>query len=503
MVATHYGWYVATLPRLDGTRMVEVAMINILRRLLILTALCGSVVGCGGGDDPSNEGPPGGGDPSSYTLGGTISGLDAPGLVLSNGGQTIAPTVGATAFTFPTPLAAGTGYSVMIQAQPTGTACAVSAGSGTISATVTSVQVACTPRQYVYGSGSLGLYGFSVDFADGDLDALQGSPFSLAGGQPVGSTGGAVADPLGHFVIAGGRIRWIEPQTGAISDTGWDSVSVTGATKAAIDPTGRFLYVANASQGIYGFGIDRDSGLLTPVPGSPFEAGLQARSVTVDRTGSFVYVLNRQSTSTTISAYSIDQVTGILSPVPGSPFSTGVTFSGGGTDPHACDIVANPNGNFIHAYSLDDEWGRIYSYAVNTTTGELSGPTQTGPSASTNPSSLCGMLALHPSGSFLYATKMDGQRALYTFHVDLTNGTYLSKASDLLTHTYAVGETLFHEDTVPQHIAIDPSGQYLYVSGGNRLARFDIETEAGDVLYIGRAISFPGGGGIVTTRPRH
>lgn len=482
------------------------------RWVSFMAVLCLFVAGCGGGDESSNDSLGGGngpgvgsggsgGGPSSYTVAGVISGLDAPGLVLANDTETISPPANASVFEFPTSIPTGASYSVTVQTQPVGTTCTVSNGAMT-SGTATNVQVACTPRQYLY-SGSRG---FLVDFADGALTELPSSPFSLANDLSGGSTGSAVADPFGRFVIAGGKVRWIDPQTGAISGTAWSAVSVPGATKAAIDPSGRFLYVSTLSlsttQGIHGFSIDRDSGLLAPVAGSPFAAGLQARSVTVERTGKFVYVLNRQNTTTTISAYSIDQVTGFLSPVPGSPFATGVSFSSGGFDPHACDIVANPKGDFIHAYSVDDQWGRVYSYAVNTATGELSGPIQTGPSASSNPTSVCGMLAVHPSGKFLYATTMDGQRLFFTFKVDLTNGTYPSKAADLLTHTYAVGDALYHESTFPAGIAVDPSGKYLYVTGGNRLARFNIEADAGDVLYIGHAINFPSGGALVAIRPR-
>jgi 6-phosphogluconolactonase len=54
----------------------------------------------------------------------------------------------------------------------------------------------------------------------------------------------------------------------------------------------QFVYVANASSNnvsAYSIGA---SGALIPVPGSPFAAGTQPQSVAVDPTGRFAYVAN-------------------------------------------------------------------------------------------------------------------------------------------------------------------------------------------------------------------
>lgn len=89
---------------------------------------------CGGG---------GGGGKTTYTIGGSISGLTASGLTLADGSQTVSPAASATSFTFPDAVASGTGYSVTVSDQPSGETCIVSNGSGTAAANVTSVQVTC------------------------------------------------------------------------------------------------------------------------------------------------------------------------------------------------------------------------------------------------------------------------------------------------------------------------------------------------------------------------
>ena len=82
---------------------------------------------------------------SKYTVGGTISGLTANGLVLANGSDTVAPAAGATSFTFSTSLSSGATYAVTVSTQPSGETCAITNNSGTIgTSNVTNVQVACT-----------------------------------------------------------------------------------------------------------------------------------------------------------------------------------------------------------------------------------------------------------------------------------------------------------------------------------------------------------------------
>lgn len=83
--------------------------------------------------------------PVTYTIGGTISGLSASGLVLAAGtspDQTVSPASGATSFAFPT--AASGSYAVTVQTQPIGLTCSVANGSGTLTANVANVAVTCS-----------------------------------------------------------------------------------------------------------------------------------------------------------------------------------------------------------------------------------------------------------------------------------------------------------------------------------------------------------------------
>lgn len=94
---------------------------------------------------------------SSYTVGGTISGLTNSGLVLQlNGANNLSVPSGASTFTFATALRSGTAYTVTEEAPPTAEACTVASGTGTVTATVTTVSVACSPLATAYSiSGTI------------------------------------------------------------------------------------------------------------------------------------------------------------------------------------------------------------------------------------------------------------------------------------------------------------------------------------------------------------
>ena len=150
----------------------------------------------------------------------------------------------------------------------------------------------------------------------------------------------------------------LTPVTGSPFPTGIEPESV------AVDLSGRFVYVANegnfpASNGSVSAYRIGENGVLTPVPGSPFSAGFTARSqptsVAIDPFGRFVYVANYGAN--VVSAYRIG-ANGGLTPVTGSPFPTGI-----GPIYVAVDLlgrfvyVANFNGNNLSVYRIGPKGG--------------------------------------------------------------------------------------------------------------------------------------------------
>jgi 6-phosphogluconolactonase (cycloisomerase 2 family) len=124
----------------------------------------------------------------------------------------------------------------------------------------------------------------------------------------------------------------IDPTTGVLS-TVPGSPFVTGNGPAqmtlvpvTLTPKG-FLYTANAQDGtISAFTGDDNTGVLTPVSGSPFAAGTSVAGLAVTPSATaagsyFLYAADTQAK--TVRAYTVDGTSGALAPVPGSPFPAG------------------------------------------------------------------------------------------------------------------------------------------------------------------------------------
>jgi 6-phosphogluconolactonase len=187
---------------------------------------------------------------------------------------------------------------------------------------------------YVANSGSNPAFNGSVSAyrigVDGALTPVAGSPF-LAGIEPDS----VAVDLLGRFVCVAndgkfpasngsvsayrtGANGFLTPVPGSPFTAGFTARSQPSSV--AMDPLGRFVYVANYGASLVSVYRIGANGALTPVAGSPFPTGTGPICVAVDRLGRFVYVAN--SSSNTVSAYRI-VANGTLTAVAGSPFPTG------------------------------------------------------------------------------------------------------------------------------------------------------------------------------------
>ena len=68
---------------------------------------------------------------ASYSVGGSVSGLSGTVVLQDNGGDDLSVSANGS-FTFDTPVADGAGYQVTVKTNPSGQACTVSSGSGTV-----------------------------------------------------------------------------------------------------------------------------------------------------------------------------------------------------------------------------------------------------------------------------------------------------------------------------------------------------------------------------------
>jgi hypothetical protein len=128
--------------------------------LCLPAAILLALIGCGGGDTDSLPQPA----PKTFSVGGTVSGLSAAGLVLRlNGTEDLSLPAGSGSFVFAAALAQTASYVVTAAAQPGGQTCVVSSGSGAMAgAAVTSIAVTCTNNPapaYMVGGMVTGLGG--------------------------------------------------------------------------------------------------------------------------------------------------------------------------------------------------------------------------------------------------------------------------------------------------------------------------------------------------------
>jgi 6-phosphogluconolactonase (cycloisomerase 2 family) len=117
---------------------------------------------------------------------------------------------------------------------------------------------------------------------------------------------------------------------------------------------------------IFGFSV-ATGGVLTPLAGSPFTAGVLPSSITsyIDKVGAqFVYIPDY--TKGNVLGYSVAAATGLLTPLAGNPFPAGNSPSGIIVDPSfPFAYVANSTDSTVTAYSVSSgALTRLGSYAT-------------------------------------------------------------------------------------------------------------------------------------------
>jgi 6-phosphogluconolactonase (cycloisomerase 2 family) len=295
----------------------------------------------------------------------------------------------------------------------------------------------------------------------------------------------------------------------------------TEARAVTADPKGKYLYVANYGSGdVSAYTINASDGSLSAVAGSPFAAGQGAAAVAVDLTGTFVYVANFQGN--TVSAYTINTSTpGALTPIAGSPFSAG------GDPEH---IAMDPVGTYI--YFANSNGSDVSAYAISSSTPGVLSPVSGSPfNAGTNPQGI----SIDPTGKYLYVANYGfssaaGSVSAYTIStgtgalapvagspfaagvgplgvaVDPTGQfVYVSNSSDNTVSVYAISSSTpgallpvsgspFATESGPTEVAVDPTGQFVYVVGDVGVCAYTISASTPGALVPVAGSPFGTGG---------
>ncbi|MEL6868317.1 MAG: hypothetical protein AAFO81_00825 [Pseudomonadota bacterium] len=119
--------------------------------VIALTSLLLTACGGGGGGGEITAPPPPPPPPTTFSIGGTASGVAGSGLTLQNNGADSLAIAADGNFTFATEINSGASYDVTVTTQPVSPTqtCTVANGSGTATADVTNVTVTCTTASAV------------------------------------------------------------------------------------------------------------------------------------------------------------------------------------------------------------------------------------------------------------------------------------------------------------------------------------------------------------------
>jgi 6-phosphogluconolactonase (cycloisomerase 2 family) len=283
--------------------------------------------------------------------------------------------------------------------------------------------------------------------------------------------GGGVSSPASFNIVAGG----------------------VGPTSLAVDPTGKFAYVANEGcpDAFYGsvsmYTINPTDGTLTSA-GPPLTSGdFGADSVAVDPSGRFVYVANwgEGNTAGSVSSYAINGTTGILTPT-GTMVAPCASLSLGSCAPWS--LAVHPSGKFVY---VANDGGftptSVSMYAIDTTPRvdaiagvlDLKGIVAVDGRATS--------VTVDPSGKFAYVTdggqNSDGSKGtnVSMYSIDATTGVLTSIG------TIAAGPS-------PSSITIHPGGKFVYVgnSNSNDLSIYTIDATTGKLTLTGTVTGISG-----------
>jgi len=217
-------------------------------------------------------------------------------------------------------------------------------------------------------AGDSAAFGTTVDsmqpmFPSGALHDTSQAGFPIIGGTTIN-----ILTTCGTQLFAGdvngALVVYSVGSQGGLTQAGQITGFLGAPWSATVDKTCTNIYVSDtATPSVYAF--QNTNGSLSSLPGSPFTAGGAAPGkglfgISIDASGKFLYVANQ--TEGKLYGFVIGP-NGALTSVPGSPFSSGTT-------PVAALAVSLSSMNFL--YATDTAASTITSYRIDSNTGALS-----------------------------------------------------------------------------------------------------------------------------------
>jgi uncharacterized protein (TIGR03437 family) len=262
-------------------------------------------------------------------------------------------------------------------------------------------------RLYAINDGSDAVRAYAINPTTGALSPLPFSPISLGNG----NWNAVAVHPGGSPLVvadASGRLASYQITSTAAATAAGSPFSTGSASpfSAAFSQDGNFAYTGGTGGStIAGFAVNTTTGVLTSLPGSPFDAGNSLPHAYATDAAGRLFASNFGAGQVRVFTTS----NGIPSAVSGNPFSSGLT--------NAIHGLLHPNGFYIVA---DGSGNRAGVYQVN---GAGSATTLTAVTGSPFAAggTLTGVLALNQASTLLFAANGDS-RNLTTFTVNPATG---------------------------------------------------------------------------------
>jgi 6-phosphogluconolactonase (cycloisomerase 2 family) len=428
---------------------------------------------------------------NSFTVGVTVSGLDANGLVLqNNGGNDLAIASDGT-YAFPGETLSGAGYDITVKTQPTispfprpAQFCTATNGGGTVGNAAVNVAISCAAPvyKYLYVSNQEGntVSGYAINASTGELTAVPGSPFG-ADVRPLFP----IPEPSGKFLYVGNRgdtttpprvsAYAVDAATGELTELDASPFDFTVApqppgTDFALPPipfahrSGAFAYAAatlraDGSSRLYGTTINSLTGELTEINGFPVDIGFRVGGPSQDSAGRILFVTTNslaQATSGEIRTFAIDSPSGILTPVDTVPTvaaSLSIAYVAPGDD---FLLVLGRLNDHVEVFAVGKNGG-----VANGVLRPVGSPVPTGPAGSRP-----GLIAFNRRNHVVYITNSGSggtSPSLAAFRLDPSTGALTAIGAPISTNGATSGAILH------------PSGRLLLQHNAGNIQVFAID----------------------------
>jgi 6-phosphogluconolactonase (cycloisomerase 2 family) len=263
----------------------------------------------------------------------------------------------------------------------------------------------------------------------------------------------------------------INPETGTIALLNRQSVMGTIPAHLTVDPTGKYLVVANYMGGnVVTLPIEAD-GRLGPVAGSFANKGDGPNAERQEGPHPHIVVFDQAGRFIATADLGVDKVQTLRLEGGNLRLVSEVSMVPGAGPRH---VVFHHNSRIL--YVINELNATITALEYDPASGQLGRQLQTVP---TEPAGYSGPqstaeIAVHPSGKFLYASNR-GHNSIAAFRID--------PASGLLS---PIGHTTSGIE-FPRNFAIDPGGAWLYAANqkGDTIVQFRIDQATGRLVPTG------------------